>query len=102
MLVNSSLTREFSGSLGEQGRRSKLIACGGRDLGGEASQGPAAAPSGAQPSENSGTPGRAEGGAPNALDLLRQSSAVGEARASMLPNRNFLIDRKSTRLNSSH
>lgn len=78
-------------NLADQARRSTLIAYGGRDLGGEASQGPAAAPSGAQPTENSGTPGRAEGGAPNALDLLRQSSAVGEARASMLPNRNFLI-----------
>ena len=39
----------------------------------------------------SGAPENAEGGAPNALDLLRQSSAIGEARASMLPNRNFLI-----------
>src|SRR3546814_20702085 len=32
-----------------------------------------------------------EGRAPNALDLLRQSSSIGEARASMLPNSNFLI-----------
>src|SRR3546814_18893813 len=77
-------------NLADQARRSTLIAYGGRDLGGETSQGPAAASS-AQPTENSGTPGSTEGGAPNALDLLRQSSAVGEARASMLPNRNFLI-----------
>jgi type IV secretion system protein VirB10 len=76
-------------NLADQARRSTLIAYGGRDLGNEASQGTAA--SGAHPNENSETPRSTEGRAPNALDLLRQSSAIGEARASMLPNRNFLI-----------
>jgi type IV secretion system protein VirB10 len=78
-------------NLADQARRSTLIAYGGRDLGGETAQGPGAVPSDAQPTGNSVTPGSAEGGAPNTLDLLRQSSAIGEARASMLPNRNFLI-----------
>ena len=77
-------------NLADQARRSTLIAYGGRDLGNEASQGTVAA-SAAQPNENAETPGSTEGGAYNALDLLRQSSAIGEARASMLPNRNFLI-----------
>src|SRR3546814_15029456 len=76
-------------NLADQARRSTLIAYGGRDLGGETSQGPAAASS-AQPTENSGTPGSTAGGAPNALDLPRQSSAVGEARAPIHPHRTFL------------
>ncbi len=77
-------------NLADQARRSTLIAYGGR----ESLQSPvgAAGPSG-DPASASGD-GPAEAGArgiPNALDALRQSSAVGEARASMLPNRNYLV-----------
>lgn len=80
-------------SIADQARRSTLIAYGGQDR----TAGAVPSPGDGQPS---GAPGTAEGsgagadrpgGAPNALDMLRQSSAVGEARASMLPNRNFLI-----------
>lgn len=80
-------------SIADQARRSTLIAYGGQDR----TAGAAPSPGDGQPT---GAPGTADGseagadrpgGAPNALDMLRQSSAVGEARASMLPNRNFLI-----------
>lgn len=79
-------------NLADQARRSTLIAYGGRDALQGQSAG-AANPrdmSGASPDE--GNEAAAGGrGAPNALDTLRQSSAVGEARASMLPNRNYLV-----------
>lgn len=78
-------------NLADQARRSTLIAYGGR-----APIPGSAAANGApgDPSEAGGGDGQAAPGArgtPNALDALRQSSAVGEARASMLPNRNYLV-----------
>ena len=77
--------------LADQARRSTLIAYGGRaPIPGSA----AANGAPADPSEAGGGDGQAAPGArgtPNALDALRQSSAVGEARASMLPNRNYLV-----------
>lgn len=78
-------------NLADQARRSTLIAYGGR-----APIPGAAAANGApaDPSEAGGGDGQAAPGArgnPNALDALRQSSTVGEARASMLPNRNYLV-----------
>ncbi len=78
-------------NLADQARRSTLIAYGGR-----APIPGSAAANGApgDPSEAGGGDGQAASGArgtPNALDALRQSSAVGEARASMLPNRNYLV-----------
>jgi len=84
-------TGQAQPTLAEQARRSTLIAYGGRELGGDAPQGSGPPAAGAAASEPTAIPGKGEGAAPNALDLLRQSSAVGEARASLLPNRNFLI-----------
>src|SRR3546814_1021557 len=78
-------------TLAEQARLSTLIAYGGRDLGREAGAPTAAGAAGEAPDNAAGAPESGEGRAPNALDLLRQSSSIGEARASMLPNRNFLI-----------
>src|SRR3546814_13857530 len=77
--------------MSEQARRSTLIANGGRELGREAGGPTAAGAAGEAPDNAAGAPESGEGRAPNALDLLRQSSSIGEARASMLPNRNFLI-----------
>lgn len=78
-------------NLADQARRSTLIAYGGR----EPIQAPAVgsgAPSDPQAGTASdGQPDTGGRAAPNALDALRQSSAVGEARASMLPNRNYLV-----------
>ncbi|MBX9860593.1 MAG: type IV secretion system protein VirB10 [Sphingomonas sp.] len=78
-------------NLADQARRSTLIAYGGRaPIPGSA----AANGAPADPSEAGGDDGQAAPGArgtPNALDALRQSSAVGEARAAMLPNRNYLV-----------
>lgn len=72
-------------NLADQARRSTLIAYGGKD----ALQGPGAgAGARATDGEDGGTNGAST---PNALDALRQSSAIGEARASMLPNRNYLV-----------
>src|SRR3546814_757149 len=73
-------------TLAEQARRSTLIAYGGRDLGREAGAPTAAGAAGEAPDNAAGAPESGEGRAPNALDLLRQSSSIGEARASMLPN----------------
>ncbi|TAJ31964.1 type IV secretion system protein VirB10 [Bosea sp. (in: a-proteobacteria)] len=77
-------------NLADQARRSTLIAYGGR----EPIQGPSAAGT-ARPAGMGGAadaPSEAgPSGSPNALDALRQSSSVGEARASMLPNRNYLV-----------
>lgn len=78
-------------TLAEQARRSTLIAYGGRDLGSEAGAPTAAGAVGEAPDNAAGAPESGEGRTPNALDLLRQSASIGEARASMLPNRNFLI-----------
>ncbi|MGK2909504.1 MAG: type IV secretion system protein VirB10 [Sphingobium sp.] len=82
-------TRE---NLADQARRSTLIAYGGRD----ALQAPAGSNGVGSDTGNAGAAGDgstdpAARSAPNALDALRQSSAVGEARASMLPNRNYLV-----------
>jgi len=74
-------------NLAEQARRSTLIAYGGR----ESLQAPAGEPSDPASSSRDGPAEAGARGAPNALDALRQSSAVGEARASMLPNRNYLV-----------
>ena len=81
-------TQNTRQNLADQARRSTLIAYGGRDAlqpspGGSAT----ASPDGG--ADGSADP--APRGTPNALDALRQSSAVGEARASMLPNRNYLV-----------
>src|SRR3546814_1891074 len=84
-------TTLFRSTLAEQARLSTLIAYGGRDLGLEAGAPTAAGAAGEAPDNAAGAPESGEGRAPNALDLLRQSSSIGEARASMLPNRNFLI-----------
>lgn len=79
-------------SLAESSRRSTLVAYGGGMMAGAQS---VPASSNAAPSIASISGGQGEGSdsgsTPNALDLLRQSSAIGESRASMLPNRNFLI-----------
>ncbi|OAN57427.1 conjugal transfer protein TrbI [Sphingobium sp. GW456-12-10-14-TSB1] len=79
-------------NLADQARRSTLIAYGGREAlqgGGRTAGGGA---DGSQADDaGDGAEGRVRGNAPNALDALRQSSAVGEARASMLPNRNYLV-----------
>jgi len=79
-------------NLADQARRSMLIAYGGREAlqgGGRTAGGGA---DGSQADDaGDGAEGRVRGNAPNALDALRQSSAVGEARASMLPNRNYLV-----------
>jgi len=69
-----------------------LIAYGGRN----ALQAPGGSNGAGSDTGNAGTAGDgstdpAVRSAPNALDALRQSSAVGEARASMLPNRNYLV-----------
>lgn len=79
-------------NLADQARRSTLIAYGGRDAlqpsgGGSGAGSGTASPDGAADGAND----TAARNAPNALDALRQSSAVGEARASMLPNRNYLV-----------
>lgn len=74
-------------NLADQARRSTLIAYGGRDAMRASGAGTSADP--AQP--ETAAAGQAARGTPNALDALRQSSAVGEARASMLPNRNYLV-----------
>ncbi len=77
-------------NLADQARRSTLIAYGGRDAMPASGAGTSADPD--QPeTAGDGSAGRAAHGTPNALDALRQSSAVGEARASMLPNRNYLV-----------
>ena len=77
-------------NLADQARRSTLIAYGGRDAMRASGAGTSADP--AQPeTAGDGSAGPAARGTPNALDALRQSSAVGEARASMLPNRNYLV-----------
>jgi len=77
-------------NLADQARRSTLIAYGGRDAMRASGAGTSADP--AQPeTAGDGSAGQAARGTPNALDALRQSSAVGEARASMLPNRNYLV-----------
>lgn len=77
-------------NLADQARRSTLIAYVGRDAmrasGAEISADPAQ-----QETAGDGSAGQTARGTPNALDALRQSSAVGEARASMLPNRNYLV-----------
>jgi type IV secretion system protein VirB10 len=80
-------------NIAEQARRSTLIAYGGRGQGlsGATDGGdPRPDPTGGSGLVDDGG-GAAARGAPNALDALRQSSAVGEARASMLPNRNYLV-----------
>lgn len=75
-------------NLADQARRSTLIAYGGRD----AMRASGAGTDPAQPETiGDGSTSQAARGTPNALDALRQSSAVGEARASMLPNRNYLV-----------
>jgi len=79
-------------NLADQARRSTLIAYGGRD----ALQAPAGSNGAGSDTGNAGTAGDGSAdpavrSAPNALDALRQSSAVGEARASMLSNRNYLV-----------
>lgn len=83
--------RDPAASLADNARRSTLVAYGGRQwaasAGGEGPGGQSALPIAAAAGEG----GENEGRTPNALDLLRQSSAIGESRASMLPNRNFLI-----------
>lgn len=77
-------------NLAEQARRSTLIAYGGRDAMRASGAGTSADP--VQPeTADDGSAGQAARGTANALDALRQSSAVGEARASMLPNRNYLV-----------
>lgn len=77
-------------NLADQARRSTLIAYGGRDAMRASGAGTSADP--AQPeTAGDGSAGQAARATPNALDALRQSSAVGEARASMLPNRNYLV-----------
>ena len=77
-------------NLADQARRSTLIAYGGRDAMRASGAGTSADP--AQPeTAGDGSAGQAARGTPNALDALRQSSAVVEARASMLPNRNYLV-----------
>lgn len=75
-------------SLADQSRRSTLIAYGGR----QSVQAQDGASSG--PDRTGAIDGQPEAGSratPTGLDALRQSSAVGEARASMLPNRNYLV-----------
>lgn len=76
-------------TLADNSRRSTLVAFGGQAL----PNASAMSQPGSAASRAADLPGEADGGSatPNALDLLRQSSAIGEARASMLPNRNFLI-----------
>ena len=79
-------------NLADQARRSTLIAYGGR----EALQAPGGSNGAGSETGNAGIAGDgstdpAVRSSPNALDALRQSSAVGEARASMLPNRNYLV-----------
>lgn len=79
-------------NLADQARRSTLIAYGGRD----ALQNQSGGADNPREMSGAGSDGGGDAapggrGAPNALDTLRQSSAVGEARASMLPNRNYLV-----------
>jgi type IV secretion system protein VirB10 len=70
--------------LREAARRSSLIAYGGeRESGGG---GIRIGDSGAAPSN-----GRGSAPPPTALDTLRQASAIGQAQARALPDRNFLI-----------
>lgn len=83
--------RDPAATLADNARRSTLVAYGGRQWA-TPSAGEGAGAASAMPASvgaSNGTDGEAT--APNALDLLRQSSAIGESRASMLPNRNFLI-----------
>lgn len=79
-------------NLADQARRSTLIAYGGRDALQGTGGGNGAGTDTANPDNAADGPNdTAARGTPNALDTLRQSSAVGEARASMLPNRNYLV-----------
>ena len=80
-------------NIAEQARRSTLIAYGGRGQGlsGASGSGDARSDPGTLGGPAEDSDGAAARDAPNALDVLRQSSAVGEARASMLPNRNYLV-----------
>jgi len=78
-------------NLADQARRSTLIAYGGQDSGTRSVQQDMQGMDARRPSVASTDGKGAPSTSPNALDLFRQSSAVGEARASMLPNRNFLI-----------
>ncbi len=78
-------------NLADQARRSTLIAYGGQDSGTRSVQQDMQGMDAGRPPATSTDGTEAPSASPNALDLLRQSSAVGEARASMLPNRNFLI-----------
>ena len=79
-------------NLADQARRSTLIAYGGREPMQAPAGGTGAPPDPSQAGTASdGQPDTGGRAAPNALDALRQSSAVGEARASMLPNRNYLV-----------
>jgi len=78
-------------NLADQARRSTLIAYGGR----QATQSAAGTSDSSPNQPRTGSDDRQSDGAsrgtPSAFDALRQSSAVGEARASMLPNRNYLV-----------
>lgn len=89
--VASAPQQDPAVTLAQNARRSTLVAYGGRQWttseGGAGQGNPSFRASG--PDREDG--GNDSGGTPNALDALRQSSAIGESRASMLPNRNFLI-----------
>lgn len=80
-------------NIAEQARRSTLIAYGGRGQGlsGTTDNNDPCPDQSGNSGSNDDSGGAGARGAPNALDALRQSSAVGEARASMLPNRNYLV-----------
>lgn len=77
-------------NLADQARRSTLIAYGGRQPI-QAQGGGGDMPPDASETAGGGSTDGATRSAPNALDALRQSSAIGEARAAMLPNRNYLV-----------
>lgn len=80
-------------NIAEQARRSALIAYGGRSQGlaTSAPDGTGSGRPGSLMAPGEDVDGQPQRGAPNALDALRQSSPIGEARASMLPNRNYLV-----------
>lgn len=77
-------------NLADQARRSTLIAYSGGKQAPVGGDGALTDPSQVG-SARDGQTDPAARGTPSALDALRQSSAVGEARASMLPNRNYLV-----------
>jgi type IV secretion system protein VirB10 len=78
-------------SLAVRARRAPmLVNVGGADNGSAAGDADGSGGAASGPADASGTPGRAAAPA-GELDKLRQVSAIGSSRASVLPNRDYLV-----------